>query len=260
MRPRRCIKGITLCVFCFIFCLISAHCGGGAGNNLSSTQSTSVTITSVTVSCAAATVVVGGTDQCSAKVNGTGQFNSGITWSIGAVQGGSASLGTISSSGLYTAPVTVPTPASFTVTATSTGDTTKFASSSVTVTLSLSVSPATATVQLFHPQQFTANVQGVTNIGVNWEVNGNIGGNSTSGTVTPTGVYTPPVVIPSAGTISVTAVSQADPTQSASANVTLVKDTTPPSVLSTSPAAGATTVSVQSSVVHPPKLDSWGRV
>jgi hypothetical protein len=56
------------------------------------------------------------------------------------------------------------------------------------------------------------------------------------------------VVIPTAGTVTVTAVSQADSTQSASANVTLANDSTTPKVISTSPISGATTVSVQPSI------------
>jgi phosphatidylinositol-3-phosphatase len=53
-------------------------------------------VTSVSVTCSPSTVTTGQTSQCSATVLGTGSFSSSVTWS--------ASLGTISSTGLFTAP------------------------------------------------------------------------------------------------------------------------------------------------------------
>ena len=92
-------------------------CGGGGG-------SSSSTITSVSVSCSPTTVTSGGTSQCTATVNGTGNFSQGVTWST--------SAGSISSSGLLTAPV-VSTNLLVTVTATSTQDTSKAGTASVSV-------------------------------------------------------------------------------------------------------------------------------
>ena len=226
--------------------LFASACGGG-GTGGGTPPSTS-TITSVTISCASTSAQVKGTDQCTASVLGTNNPSQSVSWSVDNVTGGNSTVGTISSSGLFTAPAMVPSPTAITVAATSTADTTKSGSSSVTVTLSIAVSPTTTTVQLFHPQQFTATVAGVSNTAVNWEVNGNTGGNSSSGTVDTSGLYTPPVALPAAGSVTIIAVSQADPSQSASANVMLAKDSTAPSVTSTSPASGATAVSVQPSV------------
>lgn len=64
----------------------------------------------------------------------TGTTNSAVTWEVNNVAGGSATTGTISASGVYTAPAQVPNPASVTVTAVSQADATKSASASVTVT------------------------------------------------------------------------------------------------------------------------------
>lgn len=66
--------------------------------------------------------------------------------------------------------------------------------------------------------QFAATVTGTTNTAVSWEANGIVGGDSADGTISSTGLYTPPSVLPSAGTVSITAVSAAS--RSASATVT----------------------------------------
>ena len=73
-------------------------------------------------------------------------------------------------------------------------------------------------------QSFTALVTGTTNTAVTWSVNGIAGGNSTAGTISNAGVYTAPQILPSTGSITVTTTSQADPSKSASASVTLKSD------------------------------------
>jgi RHS repeat-associated protein len=73
---------------------------------------------SVTVSPASANVKAGGTQQFTATV--VGSTNTSVTWSISPATG----AGTISSSGLYTAPTTVTTPQTVTITATSAANTT----------------------------------------------------------------------------------------------------------------------------------------
>jgi hypothetical protein len=86
------------------------------------------TITSVAVSCNAPSVQTGQSIQCSATVMGTGNFNSSVNWSVNGVGGGSSASGTISATGLYTAPTNLPTPYTVSVAATSVADPTKFAS------------------------------------------------------------------------------------------------------------------------------------
>jgi hypothetical protein len=76
-------------------------------------------------------------------------------------------------------------------------------------------------------QKFTAAVaNSTTNAGVNWEVNGVAGGNTTFGTIDTGGNYTAPTAVPSPATFNVTAVSQADTTKSGNASVT-IKTPTP---------------------------------
>ena len=82
----------------------------------------------VSVSPTAATVALGQSQQFTATVTGT--TNTGVTWSV--VEG--ASRGTVSASGLYTAPASLPSPATATVRATSVADPTKSASATVTIT------------------------------------------------------------------------------------------------------------------------------
>ena len=91
-------------------------------------------ITSVAVACTPVTVQTGQTSQCTPTVTGTGSYSSAVTWSVGGVAGGNATVGTISSAGLYTAPAAVPSTNPVSVTATSTADTTKSGSALVTIT------------------------------------------------------------------------------------------------------------------------------
>src|SRR5207249_2880690 len=70
-----------------------------------STTPTPISV-SVTISPILATVAAGGTQQFSAVVQNTS--NTAVTWQVNGVTGGNATVGTISSSGLYTAPGVVP--------------------------------------------------------------------------------------------------------------------------------------------------------
>ena len=88
------------------------------------------------------------------------------------------------------------------------------------------ISPLTASVALNGTQQFNGYAVGNTNNGVTWQVNGVTGGSMATGIITTTsgagGLYTAPAAMPMTGsTVTVTAISQADPTKSASAVVTL---------------------------------------
>jgi hypothetical protein len=98
--------------------------------------SASVTITTaairVTISPATATVQTSLTQQFTAKVTGT--TNNGVYWIVNGVSGGNATVGTISTSGLYTAPASVPSGGVVTVGARSAADTTKSGNAAVTIT------------------------------------------------------------------------------------------------------------------------------
>ena len=187
-------------------------------------------VISVSVSAGATSVVVGKTTQFTATVMGT--TNTAVTW---LVVGGAAN-GSISASGLYTAPAVVPNPALVNVTATSKADMTKSGSASITVTASSSnitvmVSPGTATVPDFGTKQFSAVVNGTSNAAVTWEVNGTPGGSLQFGFISSSGLFVAPGGVPTKSdgtggstttTLKVTAVSQANSSASGSATVTVV--------------------------------------
>jgi len=170
----------------------------------------------------------------------TNTSNTAVTWSVGGVAGGNATVGMISAAGAYTAPASVPTPAVVTVTATSVADTTKSASAQVTITapVAVVVTPATASVTAGMTQMFSAAVTGTSNMTVNWSVNGVAGGNSTVGMISTAGVYTAPMTVPTPATVTVTAVSTVDSTKSGSAQATVIATAAASSGGSSSSGAG----------------------
>ncbi len=135
------------------------------------------------------------------KLGSTQQFtSSGATsWS--------ATAGTISGSGLYTAPATMPASSSVTVTATGPGG-----SASAAVNLEVlnpqTIAPTAVSLNLGATQQFTSA--------------GATGWAAAYGSVTPTGMYTAPAVLSSTGTDTVTATG---PNGTAAATVTLIPPT-----------------------------------
>jgi hypothetical protein len=107
--------------------------------------------------------------------------------------------------------------------------------------ITVNVTPATATVRTGDTQQFNASVNGTANQSVNWSVNGTPGGDSTNGTISVAGLYTPPAQVPAQNKILVTATSVADSSANQSANVTLanpialVSFVYPPTLVSNAP-------------------------
>jgi uncharacterized protein (DUF1800 family) len=87
--------------------------------------------------------------------------------------------------------------------------------------IAVNVTPTTATVRTGDTLQFFATVTGTTNQSVTWSVNGTLGGNTTNGTISPVGLYTPPAQVPAQNKMLVTATSAADSSANQSANVTL---------------------------------------
>ncbi len=195
----------------------------------------------VVVTPASSSLQVGTSQTFAAAVTGTS--NTAVTWSVNGVAGGNATVGTITPAGVYTAPASVPSPATVVLNATSAADPSASSTAQVTilaapVPINVSVSPGTASLNLLQQLQFTATVSGTANQAVSWAVNGITGGNSTVGTIDAAGVYTAPAVVPSPATVTVRATSVADNTKSGTASVTLL----PTSSISITPTA--TTVQV----------------
>lgn len=94
--------------------------------------------------------------------------------------------------------------------------------------VSVTISPSLVTIATLATQSFTATVTGSTNTAVTWQVNGVSGGSSLNGLISTTvlntaneALYLGPSTVPSPASVSVTAISQADPTKSATATVTI---------------------------------------
>jgi len=140
----------------FLFLLVSlaamalASCGSASKTAPPPIQPPPASV-SVSVSPSTANIRAGATLSFSATV--TGSTNTAVAWSVNTTPGGSSTLGTIDSTGNYTAPATLPSPNTLTVTATSSADSTKSSSSAVTLwnpTPSLAgISPASTNLGAF---------------------------------------------------------------------------------------------------------------
>jgi phosphatidylinositol-3-phosphatase len=192
--------------------IVLSACGGSSTSN-----STSSTISSVSPVCTPSAIATGATSQCNATVQGTGTYSSAVSWS--------ASAGTISASGVFTAPASA---GAATVTAISTQDPTKSGTAAVTVQSSPPPSSPTITsvqvacnpssVGTNATSQCRATVKGTGNYSsaVTWS--------ASQGTINASGLFTAPAT---AGAATVTATSVQDPAQSGGATVT-VQSQTPP--------------------------------
>ena len=117
--------------------VLSADSTGVMVTGLDNVFTTPTAAISVSVSPTTATMASGGTEQFSAQVTNTS--NTAVTWS--------ATSGTVSTTGLFSAPTVIATK-TVTVTATSVADKTKSASATVTVT-------ATAGILTLNPRSIT---------------------------------------------------------------------------------------------------------
>jgi len=178
--------------------------------------------------------------------------NSGVTWSVSPSSG----AGTISSSGLYTAPAVVGSATSATITATSVKDPTKSGTTAIVTLLPISVSfGSTTSATLDASQQYQGEVATISNDASNSGIlftvatgGGDIGSSSTTSTTVTSSPYSPiyyaPTTVPSTTTTTITATSVKDPTKSATFTVTLnpaMAFTTPSSQIATLTAATTNT-------------------
>ena len=166
-------------------------------------------------------VTIGQTAQYAAAVSGSarGATNQSVTWVVNGVSGGSASTGTISSTGLYTPPAAAPA-SPVTIGAVS------VLSSTATGSLTVNVVPITVAVSgpanvLFgQTGQYAATVTGVTSQAVTWLVNNVAGGSATEGTITTGGLYTAPSTAP-ASPVIISAQSAGPPITNGSIAITV---------------------------------------
>lgn len=116
-------------LFLSVFVLGLISCGGG-----DSASPTPAPPIAISVSPVSATVPAGATQQFTATVQNT--TNTAATWQVNTVTGGDSIVGTISTNGLYTAPLSPPETGMVTVTAISQADSTKSGSATATIVFS----------------------------------------------------------------------------------------------------------------------------
>ena len=196
----------------------------------SKTATATVTLTPISVSInpMAATLVGGATQTFAATVTGDSTLNQGVTWT--------ASAGTITSAGVYTAPSPITSPTA-TVTAASKTDPSKAATATVTLTaIGVSLTSSNAiTLDAGQTLAISASVTGDNNAsGATFSVSG-AGGSMSASLVSgnsPTSTYTAPAVS-STATATVTVASVADPSKTQTVAITLNPS------MSFTPSAGA---------------------
>ncbi len=166
--------------------------------------------------------------QFTATVSNTS--NTAASWSVNGIPGGNSAVGTVSAGGLYTAPTNLPSPAVVAVQATSQADTSKSASATITIAsdVVVSVTPTAADVELGAMRQFQANLAGSgnPNRAVTWSISGAGCSGVACGTVQANGVFTAPQIRPSPASVTLTAKSDADPSKTASATISVTSSFT----------------------------------
>ena len=240
------VKMSTRRSYRYALLIISAmSCGGGPSGG-----PPVPTVTSVSVIPASANVQAGTSQQFMASVFGTGDFPTTVRWSVSG-NSDDGNLGTISSSGLYASSGIPPNPNTVTVKATSTFDPSKSGTATIVVgsapfhITGIAISPTATSITTAQNQQFTATVQGTGSFStaVNWFVDGFSGGNSLVGTISASGLYTPPGAVPTGGSVTVQVVSAVDSTISATAQVAITQG--PPTITQLSPSSANASDSVQ---------------
>jgi DNA-binding beta-propeller fold protein YncE len=234
MRWRKLLSILTLALASGVL-----GCGGGS-------SSSGVTLT---ISPTSSSVITNRTQLFSSLV--TGSTNTAVTWTVTCPTGVTApACGMIDSTGLYTAPATIPTVTTngtttiaptATITATAQADTTKTQTATVTIVtgIRITITPGSATVGTDETFKFTdsvnnpgCNLTATPNcLDVTWSVSTTLTG---IGSIDSSGVYTAPSMVPTPSAVTITATSVADTSVTATAVVSVVT-AADPTVTSVSP-------------------------
>ena len=232
--------------------IVLAACVGGCGGN---STPVGVTVTPTGTSASPVSVPNGLTQPFGVSVTGTSTstvnwliclppINLGVTHPIPVSCGQLTGFGTITSSGIYTAPSVPPPTLPFVVAAQSTVNTNIYGLSFVTVGtgVRVTIAPTVATIGPGEHFLFTSTVTGTANTAVTWSVTASgmtvVGGNPTIGIVCPSsndpqglcnnmpaGTFFAPTLSP--GSITITATSAADTSASATVSITIGPATDP---------------------------------
>jgi hypothetical protein len=204
-----------------------------AGDSTKSATATISLTPPVSVTLTPASVTLGQSQTQVFAASDANTSNTAVTWTI------SPAIGSISASGLYTAPASISATQTVTVKATSVADPTKAATATISLTppVSVSLTPASVTLGQSQTQAFTASVANSLNTAVTWSINPAVG------TISATGIYSAPSTISVAQTVTVKATSVADPTKAMMATVSLLP--LPAPVFSPAPGTYTTPQSVK---------------
>lgn len=190
-------------------------CGEASSSNVVPPPPTSVV--SVSVAPNSVTLGAGESSQLTATVTGTS--NTAVTWSLFECSG--PECGTITSSGLYTAPSPIPAELTVTITATSAADPTKFGAVTIRLMpIEVSITPpGSAAIIPSRTLTFAAAVQhDISNSGVTWALPSTCP-STTCGALSDITLdsvtYTAPATIPDPPTVMLTATSIKDTSKSA---------------------------------------------
>jgi len=168
--------------------------------------------------------------------------NQQVGWSV------SPNLGSIVN-GSYTAPASLGDfghEVEVTISATSLTDASAIGTATVLIgqpisAVSVSIAPGPTTLTTGQSTQYTATVVGAANPGINWSLTPNLG------TLSSNGFYTAPANIPSQEMVTLTAISQQDPTKTASVSLMLK----PPNVAVSLSPGSAVLTGGQSAIFQP---------
>jgi len=87
--------------------------------------------------------------------------------------------------------------------------------------VTVKLSPTSANVRAGATQTFSVTVTGTSNTALSWQVNGVTGGSSATGTISASGIYTAPAVVPTTNNVTVRAISAASSSATAGSTVAL---------------------------------------
>src|ERR1700688_421034 len=160
---------------------ISWECAS-SGSRFAATQTAQGAQISVTPTSTSVPVL--GTKKFTASVVNTS--NPAVTWKVNGTTGGEPTHGTIDATGLYTAPLLIPSPSAVTIAAVLQAEPTKIATAQAHISqpLTVAVSPSNISVQVGHAQNLTATLQyDYLNKGVTWTLTGAGCGGSACGSL-----------------------------------------------------------------------------
>lgn len=198
-------KIVSLAAVAFAAALVIVGCGGKSSGG-GSPSPPAAGVVSVYPQTASVPASSGAQVQFSAFL--PSQPSATFSWSL---TGGSTN-GTIdATTGVYTPPSSVPSPATVTITATDTAATGEKGTATITLVAAqgVTVSPAALAVPAGATANFSATAGGNA-VTPTWQVNGITGGNSSVGTISASGSYIAPLTPPSGGFVTITAVSGAN--------------------------------------------------